>query len=150
MPHASLRASALTAAGLLALVVGLAPATRPAVNVDAEGLALGGHDVVAYFDGAASKGSPDLTATHAGATYRFATAAHRDAFIAAPAKYLPQYGGYCAAGMAGGYKAPTDPTAFTVHEGRLYLNFNHDVTRGWLKDRDANIAKADANWAKIK
>jgi hypothetical protein len=32
-------------------------------------------------------------------------------FKADPAKYEPQYGGYCAYGVAQGYKPDTDPTA---------------------------------------
>ena len=72
-----------------------------------DNLALKGYDPVAYFtEKKPVPGKPEFTAR---ATYRFASAANRDAFAAAPGKYAPQYGGYCAFGMASGYKAPIEP-----------------------------------------
>src|SRR5215472_14475103 len=66
------------------------------VNVDKNGLALQGYDPVGYFtDGKPVKGSPEFTATYKGATYQFASAEHRDAFNESPAKYEPQFGGFC-------------------------------------------------------
>src|ERR671914_1682048 len=84
-------------------------------NVDSSGMALKGYDPVAYFtEKKPVAGKPEFTARHQGATYRFASAANRDAFAATPAKYAPQYGGYCAFGMAAGYKAPIEPDAWTI------------------------------------
>ena len=60
----------------------------------------------AYAEGETNIGRSEFTAVHEGATYRFASAANRDAFVAAPARYAPQYGGYCAFRTASGYKAP--------------------------------------------
>ena len=112
-----------------------------------EGVALCGYDPVAYFtQGRPVKGASQFQATHQGAVFHFASQAHRDAFVATPGKYAPQYGGYCAFGMANGYKAATDPTSFTVSGGKLYLNYNRDVQKMWTADMSGFVKKADANW----
>ncbi len=112
-----------------------------------EGVALRGYDPVAYFmQGQAVKGVPQFQARHQGAVFHFASQASRDAFIASPDKYTPQYGGYCAFGMASGYKAATDPAAFTVVGGKLYLNYNREVQKMWSADIVGFVSKADQNW----
>ena len=120
-------------------------------NVDSSGLALKGYDPVAYFtEKKPVAGKPEFTAPHDGATYRFASAANRDAFAAAPEKYAPQYGGYCAFGMAAGYKAPIEPDAWTVVDGKLYLNYNRSVRSQWSSDVPGYVRKADANWPSVQ
>jgi YHS domain-containing protein len=120
-------------------------------NLDSSGLALRGYDPVAYFtENQPVPGKAEFTARHEGATYRFASAANRDAFVAAPAKYAPQYGGYCAYGMASGYKAPIEPDAWTVVDGKLYLNYNREVRSRWSADLPGYIRKAGANWPAIR
>jgi len=115
------------------------------------GKAIHGYDPVAYFtDGKPVRGDSTVTYTHEGATWQFATPAHRDAFKADPQKYTPQYGGYCAFGTSRGYKAPTEPDAWTIVDGKLYLNYNAKVRTDWNKDQSGYIQKADKNWPKIK
>jgi YHS domain-containing protein len=127
-----------------------APAWSGAVNVDGVGLAIQGYDPVAYFNqNQAIAGSAEFTASHAGATYRFVSARNLDAFLQDPAKYVPAYGGYCAFGMAQGYKAPVEPDKFTIVNGRLYLNYNGVVQSTWRKEIDGNIQRADTNWKEI-
>jgi YHS domain-containing protein len=77
------------------------------VNTDEGGLAIYGYDPVAYFtDGKPVLGSAAFTATHDGATWRFASAAHRELFVKSPARYAPQYGGYCAFGVVSSCAKP--------------------------------------------
>ena len=97
----------------LALATIAAPASAETeVNIN-DGYAVHGYDVVAYFTkGQPTKGSDEFQATYDGATYRFASAEHRDLFTADPAKYAPQYGGYCAFGTAMGRKFDGDPNAW--------------------------------------
>ena len=115
-----------------------------------DGVALRGHDAVAYFkDGKPVKGAAEHKAEYKGSTFLFATQANRDAFAADPARYAPQYGGYCAFGVSGGYKAATDPAAFTVVDGKLYLNYNRDVQKQWSADVPGFIARADRNWPAV-
>ena len=114
------------------------------------GLALKGYDPVAYVDEHRPvQGSGTLTAEYQGATYRFASAAHRDQFQADPAAYVPQYGGFCAYATAKGYKADADPTAFSIVSGKLYLNYNADVQAEWSKDIPGYIANGDRNWPTV-
>jgi YHS domain-containing protein len=117
---------------------------------EGDGAAIRGHDPVAYFkDGKPVKGSAEHRFEHKGSTFHFASKANRDAFAAAPERYAPQYGGYCAFGMSGGYKAAIDPAAFTVREGRLYLNYNRDVQKQWSADIPGHVTKADRNWPAV-
>jgi YHS domain-containing protein len=114
------------------------------------GIAIHGYDPVAYFTkGQPVKGSKDFEYSYMGAIWRFASAENKDAFIKEPGKYIPEFGGYCAFGMSRGYAAPTEADAWSIVDGRLYLNFNRDVQREWKKDVPGHIEKANANWPKI-
>ena len=138
---------------LASLVLSLAVTAHAAgeSNVDSSGLALKGYDPVAYFtENKPVPGRTEFTARHEGATYRFASAANRDAFAASPGKYAPQYGGYCAFGLASGYKAPIEPDAWTVVDGKLYLNYNQSVRRRWSSDIPGYLRKADTHWPLIR
>ena len=114
-------------------------------------VAINGYDAVAYFtDHKAVRGLAKFTTSYRGAIFHFASAAHRDAFMKNPRDYTPQYGGYCAYGTARGYKAPTEPQAFTIVEDKLYLNYNDSVMTTWRADVTGYIGKADANWDTVK
>lgn len=116
-----------------------------------EGVAIGGYDPVAYFvEMKPVKGLPEFHAAHQGSTFHFSTVANRDSFIASPDKFAPQYGGFCAFGMAKEYKAVIDPDAFTVVGERLYLNYSETVRSRWLSDIPGYIREADANWPDVK
>lgn len=121
------------------------PAT--AVNVDAAGVALHGHDAVAYFtEGKAVPGAPRFELAWNGARWRFSSAANRDAFATAPERYAPQFGGYCAWAVSRNYTADIDPQAFAVVDGKLYVNYSTLIQARWRLDRDGNIARGHENW----
>lgn len=80
----------------------------------------------------------------------FASADHLLKFKADPEKYAPQFGGYCAYGMSRGYKAKTDPEAWTIVDGKLYLNYNLDVRKLWNEKQAEFIEKANTNWPTSK
>ena len=141
----------LAYAGFLLAMALPTAAVAQAVNLSRDGVALSGYDAVAYqTENAARKGSPEFVATHEGATYQFASAANRDAFLADPGRYAPAYGGYCAYGVAQGHKVSVDPEAFRVVEGTLYLNYSKGIQRRWLKDIPGNIATAERNWPRLR
>jgi YHS domain-containing protein len=128
----------------------LASAAHAGEFYEKAGVAIRGYDPVAYFtENRPVPGMAQHRFEYKGSTFHFASMANRDAFAADPAKYAPQYGGYCAFGTAGGYKAAIDPAAFTIVDGRLYLNYNRDVQRQWSKDIPGYIAKADRNWPAV-
>jgi YHS domain-containing protein len=140
------------------LLLFLMPAAPPliadepvnAVNTDSAGLALKGHDAVAYFtDGRSVKGSTTHEHQWAGATWRFATAENRDRFAQHPEAYAPQFGGYCAWAVSRNYTADIDPEAFDIVNGKLYLNYSKLVQLRWKVQRDVNIRKAEQNWPKL-
>jgi YHS domain-containing protein len=124
-------------------------AQQPKVFQDVSG-ALRGYDVVAYFkDGKPTKGSSDFVFRWNEADWYFANAENLEAFKQAPEKFAPQYGGYCAFGASRGYKAETQPDAFTIFNGKLYLNYNTDVMKTWTQKKESFILKADEHWKKI-
>ena len=115
-----------------------------------DGLAIRGADPVAFFSRQEPViGSADMTLMWRGATWAFASAENRTAFEADPERYAPAFGGYCAYAASLGYLAPTMPEAWTVYEGRLYLNANLRARELWLEDVPGNIAKGEANWPGI-
>lgn len=117
---------------------------------ETNGVAIGGFDPVAYMrEERAVAGSAQHTFTYKGSVFRFKNAENRDAFAAAPEKFEPQYGGYCAWGVTRGYKAVTSPENFSVVDGKLYLNFNGEVKTMWSKDIPGHIVKADSQWAAV-
>lgn len=136
---------------LAAATVALAPVSARADVFTEDGVAVKGYDPVAYFtDARPTRGDASISATHGGATYHFANAANRDAFVADPARYAPQYGGYCAWAVAQGYKAPITPEAWAVVDGKLYLNATKGVQRRWQRDVPGFIATANRVWPTLK
>lgn len=134
----------------LATVVPLAAAADTGEFNTHDGVAIRGYDPVAYFDSAKPiAGSPQFTARYKSATFRFASEANRERFLAAPERYAPQYGGFCAYGTAGGYKADIDPAAWSIVDGKLYLNYSPRIRSSWNKDQAGYIAKADRQWPSV-
>lgn len=116
-----------------------------------EGIAINGYDAVAYFtESKPVKGNDDFIVEWKNVKWLFASKENADLFKAAPEKYEPQYGGYCAYGCSRGYKAKTNPDAWTIDNGKLYLNYDTGVRTHWDHDRQNYIQKADANWPKVK
>ncbi|WP_417451588.1 YHS domain-containing (seleno)protein [Kordiimonas sp.] len=121
------------------------------VNTDVQGLAMQGYDPVAYFtSGGPMKGDKKYAVRHTGGTYYFASAKNKAAFMANPDHYLPQYGGFCAMGVALGKKLDGDPTVWKIVNDKLYLNVNEDVSVAWNRDIPGNLYKANEYWPEIK
>jgi len=119
-----------------------------------DGLGISGYDPVAYFtQNKAVKGSKNNAVVYDGVTYYFATAEDKEEFKKNPAKYEPEYGGWCAYAMgAKGEKVTIDPKTFKVLNGKLYLFYNkffNNTLTDWNKD-ESNLKKnADVNWQKV-
>jgi YHS domain-containing protein len=124
-------------------------AQKAQVFADRDG-AIRGHDPVAYFERKGPvKGMKQFSHAWRGATWYFASAENRDRFAAAPEKYAPQYGGYCAYAVASGYTADIDPNAWSIVDGKLYLNYSLRIRERWNKDIPGYIRKGDANWPAV-
>lgn len=115
-----------------------------------QGIAIKGTDPVAYFkEGKAVQGSKEFTHQWGNTTWQFASAENRDLFASDPEKYAPQYAGFCAWAVSQGYKAPTEPDAWKIVDGKLYLNANKSIQRKWEKDIPGFIAKANQKWPSV-
>ncbi len=120
------------------------------LNTTWTGAAVKGYDPVAYFtDNKAVEGSSDFKSELKGGTYYFASKEHKDLFDADPAKYLPQFGGYCAYGVSINKAVNIDPTAFQVIDGKLYLQYSKDILNKFNQDQTGNLQKAQSNWPKL-
>lgn len=151
-------AALVGALGLAAAVVGgalsgleeRADAARTKFYDYDNGLGAGGYDVVAYFaESRAVRGSAEFTAEFGGQTWRFASAENRDLFLADPEGRIPQYGGHCAYGVAGGYLVRGDPEAWTIWEDQLYFNYNKRIRSAWLAAVADYLARAAAAWPEL-
>ena len=141
----------------LALLLAAAPLAMTPANAAEEpvyqslfGTAIDGTDPVAYFtEGRPVEGSSKFTHDWNGATWRFSSAENRDLFAANPETYAPQYGGYCAWAVSQGYTASTDPDAWKIVDGKLYLNYNQSVQARWEGDIPGHISSANQNWPRV-
>jgi YHS domain-containing protein len=119
-------------------------------NLNKEGVILDGYDPVAFFtDNQPVKGNPQLQYKYQDATYYFASQEHLDLFKAAPEKYKPQFGGWCAYAVSLGRVAPIDVSTFSIVNDRLVLQHNQRAVKGWNKDVSGNLQKADRYWPQV-
>jgi YHS domain-containing protein len=138
-------------AGLILALAGALPAAAgDQINASSWSGAIEGYDPVAYFEQGQPVEGGDYEYAWMDATWYFASAENRDKFAAEPEKYAPQYGGYCAWAVSQGYTAKIDPQAWSIVDGKLYLNYSKGVQSQWQQDVPGNIAKGDANWPAIR
>ena len=131
--------------GTLAALSACGTLNSPTFSDDAG--AIRGYDPVAYhLENRPVKGKTDYTYVYNNATWLFSSQENLDLFRGNPARYAPEYGGYCAYGMSKGFVVSTDPDAWTIEDGKLYLNHSLGVRRTWLKDVPGNIDRADRHW----
>lgn len=108
---------------------------------------LKGADVVAYFtQNAYVQGNPSFKSTYEGVSFYFASAEHKAAFDQAPARYLPQYGGYCANGVVYGIPWGGDADTWKLIDGKLYIFGGQGSKDGFELDEKANLALAEKYW----
>lgn len=141
------------------LLVGVSAMSQEALrkkefNLGKNGLAIDGYDPVAYFkENKAIKGNSSFATVYQGATYYFSSADNKEEFKKNPAKYEPQYGGWCAYAMGkNGEKVEIDPETFKIVDGKLFLFYNrffNNTLKSWNKDELNLHTKADVNWKKI-
>jgi len=114
-------------------------------------LAIHGYDPVAFFtENRARIGKAAFAAAYQGAAYRFVSQANKEKFEKDPQHFVPQYGGFCAYGVAIGAKFDGDPQLFRIVANKLYLNLSPDIQAKWQQDVPGNITKADRNWLQIR
>lgn len=120
---------------------------RALVNADAAGLALEGYDPTSYFtDHKPLKGDPKLARTYQGVTYYFVDTDHKNAFEKDPAKYIPEFGGFCGYAASINKVSPVSPEIWQIVDGRLVLQHTPEAYRLFNEDVPKNYAKAEKNW----
>ncbi|OLF74132.1 hypothetical protein AWH62_08320 [Maricaulis sp. W15] len=126
-------------------LAGIADAGEP--YLDRDGRPVGGHDVVSYHTSDAPlPGLDSITAEYNGVTWYFATEDNRDLFVANPARYAPAYDGHCAYALANDRKVRSDPLAYRVVDGVLYMNFSASIQERWERDIPGYLEQSEANW----
>jgi YHS domain-containing protein len=116
-------------------------------SYESSGVAIRGTDTVAYFtQGKPVSGSDEFTTQWQDATWKFSSQEHLNLFIAAPEKYAPQFGGYCAYGVVKGQLVKIEPENWTIIDEKLYLNFNNSIQNTWEKDPQKYIDAAQAEF----
>lgn len=145
---------------ILALLItssGLAYAAAPVNTLEKSlfgykpnGIAIRGYDTVAYFtEGRPVEGVSEFSTEWMGATWQFSSQEHLNSFIETPESYAPQYGGYCAYGVAQGNLVKIEPELWTIVDKKLYLNYDDELQEKWQKDIPGFITKADGLIAEL-
>ncbi len=138
-------------AWLLMLFSSWGIAANGVVNTDDAGIAIHGYDPVAYFvRGEATPGEPAFGVEWSGATWLFDNVEYRQMFLDDPMRYAPRLGGFCAYAASHGQFADIDPRAWSIVNGRLYLNFSLRVREIWRPRADEFIADAEELWPTMR
>lgn len=134
---------------ILAVEPAVAATSAPPVSAD-QNIAIGGYDPVAFFVvGKPQEGSEEHSFVYAGAVWRFASEENLSRFRSDPARYAPQFGGYCAWAVSQHYLAPGDPKYWKIVDGQLYLNANARAKELWEADQAEAIKRGHENWPAV-
>ncbi|MGE0677044.1 YHS domain-containing (seleno)protein [Pseudolabrys sp.] len=137
--------------GILLPQAGWGATTERVVSDPASGLAISGFDPVGYFTDAAAKfGRPDIEERYAGAVWRFRNAGNRAAFVAHPAVYMPQFGGYDPVGIAAGKSVAGHPLHWAIKDQRLYLFYDAQTRAAFLADTARILGDAERRWPAVE
>jgi YHS domain-containing protein len=112
---------------------------------------IGGYCPVSYqLAGKAVKGDVKFKQLMRGEVYHLSSAEAKAAFVKEPDKFIPQYAGFCVAGVSKGKRYPGDPTVFAVVDGRTYLFFDENAKKTFEANPTETITTADATWSELK
>ncbi len=124
----------------------LTPVNAHAIDGN-ERVLMKGADVVAYFtQNKDVQGSPSIKSTYENVTFYFSSADNKALFDKEPARYLPQYGGYCANGIVYGIPWGGDADSWRMIDGKLYIFGGTGSREAFLLDVPKNRALADKYW----
>jgi len=125
-------------------------AAKPPVYSADDKIAVKGADVVAYFtQRRAVYGKAKFSHRWKDRVWHFSSAGNLAKFKANPVKYAPQFGGYCAYAVSRGYTAKIEPEAWSIVDGKLYLNYDRAIRGLWALQKSSNIRRGHANWPAV-
>lgn len=147
----------LTLVTLLAFFASALHAAEPVSKSRFKGIAIGGHDSIAYHTLASSghppavPGSKKFVVKFKGAKWQFGSQRSADLFRQDPQRYAPAYNGHCANALSlGKGLLKTDGTHWEVLGDKLFLFYAAKGRERWMDGnwQDYKVA-ADAAWNKI-
>ncbi|MBX2880905.1 MAG: hypothetical protein KTR32_13270 [Granulosicoccus sp.] len=113
-------------------------------------VAIRGYDTVAYFTlGKPQKGRAEFSHNWNNVDWHFASEDHLALFKGDPARYAPQFGGYCAYGVAEGYLAKIEGSQWTIVDGKLYLNYSKKFNKLWRQQPEVYIEQAKLRFEQL-
>ena len=142
--------AALTATAAPSAVQATVIADDPVYTGRFSNVAVDGVDVIELFAGTVTKGEEQFQTLYKGAEWRFSSQENLERFIADPAAFAPQYGGYCAWAIADGKYAKGSAKHWAIVDGKLYLNYNRSIQKKWNKDTTGFIERGDAQWSTLQ
>jgi len=134
-------------------------AAEPIAKSRLGGIAIGGHDTVAYHalpaepHEKAVSGNKAYTVKWKGAKWRFASEESAARFRAEPEKYSPAFNGHCANALSlGKGLLKTDGTHWEIFGNQLYLFYAAKGRNRWTAANNvqAYIEAAEEAWSKLK
>lgn len=143
---------------LVALAFALpAQSAEPVSKSRLGGVAIGGHDSVAYHklqrepQANAIKGEKSYTVEYKGAKWRFLSKESSELFANDPERYKPAYNGHCANALSlGEGLIRTDGTHWEIFDNELHLFFAARGRDRWMDGSwEAYKAQADAAWESL-
>ncbi len=143
------RLGALSLAAGAVAAASLAGHVTPAIAGNQLAVAISGFDVTTYQSGTPERGIPRFNSFHNGALWYFRSEATRDLFAADPARYAPQFDGYCSWAASEARKAPGNPEIWRIVDGKLYFQVHEQAQQAWLRDVPGNITKANTAWPRV-
>lgn len=132
------------------IFLSVAYASDSDISMNDDGIAIQGYDPVSYFNGDPNMGNPAIKFSVDDATYYFLSEENREKFVQNPAKYQPQFGGFCSFGVSLGQKFQGKPTEYAVYNDNLYLFYKAASKRMWEDGRDRRIQLAERYWPQIR
>jgi len=106
--------------------------------------------VASFEDNRAVKGYPSLSHAYKSSTILFASLVHRAAFVQASDRFVPQFGGFCAYGIAEWIKAKSEGAVWEIVDGKLDLNYNAQIQSKWMNAKERFIREAEAKWSSVE
>lgn len=100
--------------------------------------------------GAPEQGQSEYRTVFRGRVYHFKGAEELEAFKKEPDRFVPQYLGYCAEGVAAGELRESDPLSAIAHNGRTYLFAGAEARDRCMSSEKTCISEADAKWPALK
>lgn len=111
-----------------------------------DGIALGGYDLISYYQNDPQKGNAEFALDYWGATWQFKTSENLAQFTASPEKFVPAFGGRCSLAMSTGFAVEGEPESYEIIDEKLYIFSGDEVKETFMEDVESSISACEKNW----